>query len=67
MSKLKKTLLFIVGIIGTLLSILLAAKATGRRKINPKIAKNDAEVKRLESQIHEVKAQKQELNNKLTE
>ena len=38
MSKLKKTLLFIVGIIGTLLSILLAAKATGRRKINPKIA-----------------------------
>ena len=67
MSKFKKVLLFIVGSIGTLLGILLAAKAVGRRKINPKIAKNDAEVKRLESQIQEVKVEKQKLNNKLTE
>ena len=67
MSKFKKVLLFIVGSIGTLLGILLAAKAVGRRKINPKIAKNDAEVKRLESQIQEVKVEKEKLNNKLTE
>ena len=67
MSKFKKTLLFIIGSIGTLLGILLAAKATGRRKINPKIAKNDAEVKRLESQIQNVKAEKEKLNNKLTD
>ena len=67
MSKFKKVLLFIVGSIGTLLGILLAAKAVGRRKINPKIAKNDAEVKRLESQIQEVKAEKEILNNELTE
>jgi len=66
-SKFKKVLLFIVGSIGTLLGILLAAKAVGRRKINPKIAKNDAEVKRLESQIQEVKVEKEKLNNKLTE
>tara|TARA_R100001163_G_C4864261_1_gene69104 strand:+ start:37 stop:360 length:324 start_codon:yes stop_codon:yes gene_type:complete len=66
-SKFKKVLLFIVGSIGTLLGILLAAKAVGRRKINPKIAKNDAEVKRLESQIQEVKAEKEILNNELTE
>jgi len=66
-SKFKKVLLFIVGSIGTLLGILLAAKAVGRRKINPKIAKNDAEVKRLESQIQEVKAEKEKLNNELTD
>ena len=68
MSKFKKYLLFIVSGIGTILGILLAAKAmSNRRKINPKIAKNDAEVKRLESQIHEVKAEKQKLNNELTD
>tara|TARA_B100001778_G_C18277693_1_gene489448 strand:+ start:173 stop:496 length:324 start_codon:yes stop_codon:yes gene_type:complete len=63
----KKYLLFIISGIGTLLGILLAAKAMNKRKINPKIAKNDAEVKRLESQIQDVKAEKQKLNNKLTD
>ena len=68
MSKFKKYLLFIVSGIGTILGILLAAKAMGsRRKINPKIAKNDEEVKRLESQIQDVKAEKQKLNNELTD
>ena len=39
MSKFKKYLLFIISGIGTILGILLAAKAMGnRRKINPKIA-----------------------------
>ena len=68
MSKFKKYLLFIVSGIGTILGILLAAKAMGnRRKINPKIAKNDEEVKRLESQIQDVKAEKEKLNNELTD
>ena len=67
MSKFKKYLLFIISGIGTILGILLAAKAMNKRKINPKIAKNDAEVKRLESQIQDVKAEKQKLNNKLTD
>ena len=67
MSKFKKYLLFIISGIGTILGILLAAKAMNKRKINPKIAKNDAEVKRLESQIQGVKAEKEKLNNELTE
>ena len=67
MSKFKKYLLFIISGIGTILGILLAAKAMGKRKINPKIAKNDAEVKRLESQIQDVKAEKEILNNELTD
>ena len=67
MDKFKKYLLFIISGIGTILGILLAAKAMGKRKINPKIAKNDAEVKRLESQIQGVKAEKEKLNNELTE
>ena len=67
MDKFKKYLLFIISGIGTILGILLAAKAMGKRKINPKIAKNDAEVKRLESQIQEVKAEKEILNNELTD
>ncbi len=67
MDRFKKYLLFIISGIGTLLGILLAAKAMNKRKINPKIAKNDAEVKRLESQIQDVKAEKQKLNNKLTD
>ena len=56
------------GAIVSILGILLAAKAMGnRRKVNPKIAKNDAEVKRLESQIQDVKAEKEILNNELTD
>jgi len=46
-SSFKNKLLFIISAIGTLLGILLAAKGMSKRKINPKIAKNDAEVKRL--------------------
>ena len=61
MDRFKKTLLFIISAIGTLLGILLAAKAMKQRKINPKIAKNDAEVKRLESQIQNVKAEKEKI------
>ena len=56
MSKFKRYLLFIISGIGTILGILLAAKGMSKRKINPKIAKNDAEVKLLESQIQLVKA-----------
>ena len=67
MGRFKKTLLFIISAIGTILGILLAAKAMKQRKINPKIAKNDAEVKRLESHIQNVKAEKEKLNNELTE
>ena len=67
MARIKKILLFIISAIGTVLGILLAAKAMKQRKINPKIAKNDAEVKRLESQIQDVKAEKEKLNNKLTD
>ncbi len=67
MDKIKKILLFIFSAIGTLLGILLAAKAMRKQPINPKIAKNDAEVKRLESQIQDVKAEKEKLNNKLTD
>ena len=67
MDRFKKYLLFIISGIGTLLGILLAAKAMNKRKINPKIAKNDAEVKRLESQIQDVKAEKEKLNNELTD
>jgi len=66
-ARIKKILLFIISAIGTVLGILLAAKAMKQRKINPKIAKNDAEVKRLESQIQDVKAEKEKLNNKLTD
>jgi peptidoglycan hydrolase CwlO-like protein len=66
MGKIKKSILFIIGLIGSILAILLAAKAKGR-KINPKIAKNDEEVKRLESQIQDVKAEKEILNNELTD
>ena len=46
MDRFKKTLLFIISAIGTILGIILAAKGMKKRKINPKIAKNDAEVKR---------------------
>ena len=66
MGKIKKSILFIIGLIGSILAILLAAKAKGR-KINPKIKKNEEEVKRLESQIQEVNVKKQKLNNELTE
>ena len=63
-----KYIKIVAGAIVSILGILLAAKAMGnRRKINPKIAKNDAEVKRLESQIQGVKAEKEKLNNELTE
>ena len=56
----------VAGAIVSILGILLAAKAMGnRRKVNPKIAKNDAKVKQLETQIHEVKAEKEKLNNEL--
>ena len=67
MEKITKYLKIVFGAIVSILGILLAAKAMGKRKINPKIAKNDAEVKRLESQIQGVKAEKEKLNNELTE
>ena len=63
MSSFKKIILFIISAIG----VLLAAKGIKKRKVDPKIAKNDAEVKRLGSQIQEVKAEKEILNNELTE
>ena len=63
MSSFKKIILFIISAIG----VLLAAKGMKKRKVDPKIAKNDAEVKRLGSQIQEVKAEKEILNNELTE
>ena len=63
MSSFKKIILFIISVIG----VLLAAKGVKKRKVNPKIAKNDAEVKRLGSQIQEVKAVKKILNKELTE
>ena len=62
MSSFKKIILFIISAIG----VLLAAKGMKKRKVNPKIAKNDAEVKRLGSQIQEVKAVKKILNKELT-
>jgi len=62
-SSFKKIILFIISAIG----VLLAAKGMKKRKINPKITKNDAEVKRLGSQIQEVKAGKKILNKKLTD
>ena len=62
MSKFKKIILFIISVIG----VLLAAKGMKKRKVDPKIAKNDAEVKRLGSQIQEVKAVKKILNKELT-
>ena len=62
MSSFKKIILFIISVIG----VLLAAKGVKKRKVNPKIAKNDAEVKRLGSQIQEVKAVKKILNKELT-
>jgi len=62
MGSFKKIILFIISAIG----VLLAAKSMTKRKINPKIAKNDAEVKRLGSQIQEVKAVKKILNKELT-
>ena len=62
----KKYVKIVAGAVVSILGILLAAKAMGnKRKINPKIAKNDAEVKQLETQISEVKATKVKLNNKL--
>jgi len=61
-SSFKKIILFIISVIG----VLLAAKGVKKRKVNPKIAKNDAEVKRLGSQIQEVKAVKKILNKELT-
>ena len=68
MKKFMKYIKIVAGAIVSILGILLAAKAMGnRRKINPKIAKNDAEVKRLESQIQDVKAEKEKLNNELTD
>ena len=63
MSSFKKIILFIISAIG----VLLAAKGVKKRKVDPKIAKNDAEVKRLGSQIQEVKATKKILKNELTE
>ena len=62
MGSFKKIILFIISAIG----VLLAAKGMKKRKVNPKIAKNDAEVKRLGSQIQEVKAVKKILNKELT-
>jgi|TARA_R110000803_G_scaffold120243_2_gene188384 peptidoglycan hydrolase CwlO-like protein len=62
-SSFKKIILFIISAIG----VLLAAKSVKKRKVYSKIAKNDAEVKRLGSQIQEVKAEKEILNNELTE
>ena len=53
--------MFIIGAIG----VLLASKGVAKRKVNPKIAKNDEEVKRLGSQIKEVKAEKAVLNTEL--
>ena len=63
MSSFKKIILFIISAIG----VLLAAKGMKKRKVDPKITKNDAEVKRLGSQIQEVKATKKILKNELTE
>ena len=63
MSSFKKIILFIISAIG----VLLAAKGMKKRKVDPKITKNDAEVKRLGSQIQEVKAVKKILNKELTE
>ena len=63
MSSFKKIILFIISLIG----VLLAAKGMKKRKVDPKIAKNDAEVKRLGSQIQEVKAEKKILKNVLTD
>lgn len=66
MKKIIKYVKIAVGAVVSILGILLAAKAmSNKRKVNPKIAKNDAEVKRLETQISEVKATKVKLNNKL--
>ena len=62
MSSFKKIILFIISAIG----VLLAAKGMKKRKVDPKITKNDAEVKRLGSQIQEVKAVKKILNKELT-
>ena len=63
MSSFKKIILFIISVLG----VLLAAKSVKKRKVTPKIAKNDEEIKRLGSQIQEVKAVKKILNNELTE
>lgn len=63
MSSLKKIILFIISVFG----VLLAAKSVKKRKVTTKIAKNDEEIKRLGSQIQEVKAVKKILNNELTE
>jgi len=58
----------VIGAVVSILGILLAAKAMGnRRKVNPKIAKNDAKVKELETHIQQVKAEKEKLNTELTD
>ena len=50
MGKIKKSLLFIIGTVISILGILFAAKAKGR-KINPKIIKNDKKIGEIQVKL----------------
>ena len=64
MGKIKKSILFIIGLIGSILTILLAAKAKGR-KINPKIAKNDKKINDIQTKLDTLQKDKKVLTKKL--
>jgi len=65
MGKIKKSLLFIIGAVISILGILFAARATGR-KINPKIAKNDKKIDDIQIKLDTLQEDKKVLTEKLS-
>jgi len=65
MGKIKKSLLFIIGTVISILGILFAAKAKGR-KINPKIIKNDKKIGEIQVKLDTLQNDKKVLVDKLS-
>ena len=65
MGKIKKSLLFIVGTIISILGILFAAKARNSR-LNPKISKNDKKIGDIQVKLSSLQNDKKVLTDKLS-
>lgn len=65
MGKIKKSLLFIIGTVISILGILFAAKARNR-KVNPKITKNDKKIGDIQVKLGSLQDDKKDLVDKLS-
>jgi outer membrane murein-binding lipoprotein Lpp len=67
MSKIKKIVLGIIGVISAIVGFFLLSTSAKKQKTNAKISKNTTKVKQLETQIQQVNATKEVLKAELTD